>query len=76
MVGRRLHVIGSYLAATAEDAMREMLARAGPHLAYLPDGETGEPPMRRTKDTETNGRRRLEVALRVQFRDAARLRVD
>ena len=40
------------------------------------DGATGEPPTRRTKDTETNGRRRLEVALRVQFRDATCLRVD
>ncbi|WP_300008735.1 hypothetical protein [Pseudonocardia sp.] len=42
MVERRLHVIGSYPAATAPEAMREMLARAAPHLAYLPDGETGE----------------------------------
>jgi hypothetical protein len=42
MDGRRLHVIGSYPAATAEEAMREMLDRASAHLAYLPDGETGE----------------------------------
>lgn len=39
---RRMHVIGSYPAPTAEEAMRELLVRAGPHLAYLPDGETGE----------------------------------
>lgn len=42
MGDRRLHVIGSYPAATAEDAMRDMLEKAAPHLAYLPDGETGE----------------------------------
>jgi len=42
MADRRLHVIGSYPADTAEQAMREMLRRAGRHLAYLPDGETGE----------------------------------
>lgn len=39
---RRLHVIGSHPAATAEDAMREMLGKVAPPLAYLPDGETGE----------------------------------
>jgi hypothetical protein len=40
-VERRVHLIGSYPADTPEDAMREVLKRAGPHLAYLPDGETG-----------------------------------
>ena len=42
MSDRRLHVIGSYPAATAEAAMSDMLSRAAPQLAYLPDGETGE----------------------------------
>lgn len=42
MSGRRIHAIGSYPAPTAQEAMRELLERAGPHLAYLPDGETGE----------------------------------
>lgn len=42
MGDRRLHVIGSYPAAMAEDAICEMLGKAAPHLTYLPDGETGE----------------------------------
>lgn len=42
MSERRLHVIGSYPAATAEAAMNDMLSRAAPQLAYLPYGEPGE----------------------------------
>ena len=49
--------------------------RPASHRPPTARSATGEPPMRRTKDTETNGRRRLEVALRVQFRDATRLRI-
>lgn len=36
-----MHVIGSYPASTPEEAMRDLLTVAAPHLAYLPDGETG-----------------------------------
>ena len=50
--------------------------RPASHRPPTARSATGDPPMRRTKDTETNGRRRLEVALRVQFRDATRLRID
>jgi hypothetical protein len=42
MINRAMHMVGSYPAGTTADAMNEMLELAGPYLATLPDGETGE----------------------------------
>lgn len=42
MAERALHLVGSYPAETAEDAMREILGRGATHLRSLSDGETGE----------------------------------
>jgi hypothetical protein len=39
---RRAHLVGSFPAATAAEAMRLTVDRLGPDLDYLPDGETGE----------------------------------
>lgn len=41
-MSRRVHLVGSWPAATADDAMREMAQRCGAVLTSLPDGETGE----------------------------------
>jgi hypothetical protein len=38
---RRAHLVGSFPAATAEEAMRLAVERLGPDLDCLPDGETG-----------------------------------
>jgi hypothetical protein len=42
MSPRRTLLVGSIPAASAEDAMTLALREVGPHLRYLPDGETGE----------------------------------
>ena len=39
---RRAHLVGSFPAPTAAEAMRLAVDRLGPDLDYLPDGETGE----------------------------------
>jgi len=41
-VSRSAHLVGSIPADNAEDAMRLALSQVGPHLRFLPDGETGE----------------------------------
>ena len=41
LVPRRAHLVGSIPARDAADAMGLALDRLGPHLRYLPDGETG-----------------------------------
>ncbi|PVZ09358.1 hypothetical protein [Actinomycetospora cinnamomea] len=41
-MSRRVHLVGSWPAATADDAMREMARRCGAFLNSMPDGETGE----------------------------------
>jgi hypothetical protein len=42
MAQRRALMIGSIPAVDAEQAMSQALRELGPHLAYLPDGETGD----------------------------------
>jgi hypothetical protein len=41
-MSRRVHLVGSIPAGSAEEAMREAVTRLGDRLATLPDGETGE----------------------------------
>ncbi|WP_219464506.1 hypothetical protein [Nonomuraea rhizosphaerae] len=41
MSGRHVHLVGSYPAADARQAMTIMAEVAGPHLTSLPDGEVG-----------------------------------
>jgi hypothetical protein len=42
VAGRKTLLVGSIPAGTAEQAMTQALGELGPHLRYLPDGETGE----------------------------------
>ena len=41
MGGGGVHLIGSVPLADAETVFRTVAAALGPHLRYLPDGETG-----------------------------------
>jgi len=42
MAARVVHLVGSLPGGDAKEAMGEAVARVGPFLSYLPDGETGE----------------------------------
>ncbi|MFI7434301.1 hypothetical protein [Micromonospora haikouensis] len=57
---RRAHLVGSFPAGDAAEAMRIVATRLGPSLDYLPDGETGD---RRSWITTTIDRFRHHPAL-------------
>ncbi len=42
MIHRSTLLVGSIPAGSAEEAMTQAMREVGPHLRYLPDGETGE----------------------------------